>query len=536
MNEFPPNPESGEDRSEDAPTAGGPTTPGEQPSAASEPVDEPLPPVWPGVPAEPAAGAGTGATPGDPGDQPGWAAWQSESSWGTPGAGAGAPASWGTAEDGAQPSWGTGATAGGGAPGSEPSGAAAVGAFGATEPTVPSAAWQPAGAAPGAAREPNGNHRSSGMRSALIGGLVGALVGALAAGGIVAASHHNTTRTVIEAPAGSDSQSRTASVIQKPGDIASILAKVRPSVVRIDVTINSGSDNSNPLGLGGGSGGPVQGVGTGFIISPDGYIATNAHVVANATSVQVKLDGGQEVAGHVVGASTQSDLAVVKINGKNLPVAELGDSDALVVGDQVVAIGNALGLEGEPTVTSGIVSGLDRVLQEPNGTNIPNCLQTDASINPGNSGGPLVNAAGQVVGINTAIADPSQSNNIGFAISINQAKTVITALQAGRQPQLAFLGISTETVGPGAQDVPSNLSVTQGAYVTSVASGSAAASAGLHQGDVVVRIDNQAVTSSDDVINIVRRHAPGEKITVVVNRNGTEKTYTVTLQTRSSSS
>jgi S1-C subfamily serine protease len=369
------------------------------------------------------------------------------------------------------------------------------------------------------------------MRSALIGGLVGALVGALAAGGIVAASHHNTTRTVIEAPAGSDSQSRPASVIQKPGDIASILAKVRPSVVRIDVTINS---NSNPFG--GGSSGQEQGVGTGFIISSDGYIATNAHVVANATSVQVKLDGGQEVPGRVVGASTQSDLAVVKINGKNLPVAELGDSDALVVGDQVIAIGNALGLEGEPTVTSGIVSGLDRVLQEPNGTNIPNCLQTDASINPGNSGGPLVNGAGQVIGINTAIADPSQSNNIGFAISINQAKTVITALQAGKQPQLAFLGISTETVGPGSQDVPSNLSVTQGAYVTSVASSSAAANAGIRQGDVVVRIDNQAVTSSDDVINNVRRHAPGDKISVVVNRNGTEKTFTVTLQTRSSSS
>jgi S1-C subfamily serine protease len=399
---------------------------------------------------------------------------------------------------------------------------------------VPSAAWQPAGASPSTASETNGGRRTSGARAALIGGLVGALVGALAAGGIVAASHHNTTKTVIEAPAGSDSQSRTAVVIQKPGDIASILAKVRPSVVRIDVTINSSNNSSDPFG--GSGSGQEQGVGTGFIVSADGYIATNAHVVANATSLQVKLDGGQEVPGHVVGASTQSDLAVVKIDGKNLPVAELGDSDALGVGDQVIAIGNALGLEGEPTVTSGIVSGLDRVLQEPNGTNIPNCIQTDASINPGNSGGPLVNGAGQVIGINTAIADPSQSNNIGFAISINQAKNVITSLRAGKQPQLAFLGISTETVGPGSQDIPSNLSVTQGAYVTSVASGSAAANAGIRQGDVVVRIDNQAVTTSDDVINLVRRHSPGDKITIVVNRNGTEKSYTVTLQTRSSSS
>jgi S1-C subfamily serine protease len=226
----------------------------------------------------------------------------------------------------------------------------------------------------------------------------------------------------------------------------------------------------------------------------------------------------------------------VKIAGKNLPVAELGDSDALEVGDQLVAIGNALGLEGEPTVTSGIVSGLDRVLQEPNGNNIPNTIQTDASINPGNSGGPLVNSVGQVIGINTAIADPSQSNNIGFAISINEAKSVITALESGKQPQLAFLGISTETVAPGAQDIPSNLSVTQGAFVTSVQPGSAAATAGLKEGDVVVRIDKTVVTSSDDVINLVRKHAPGDKMTIVVNRNGSEKTVVVTLKARSTNS
>jgi S1-C subfamily serine protease len=391
------------------------------------------------------------------------------------------------------------------------------------EPTIPSAAWTPASPP---RPTPNGEPRErSGMRAAIVGAVVGALVGALAAGGIVAAVDDNgNTRTIVEAPA-TNANARPAAVIQSPGDIQAILAKVTPAVVRVNVTVNSGF------------GGSEQGVGTGFIIDSDGVIVTNAHVVEDADSVVVQLNNGRQVNGRVLGASSESDLAVVKIDGKNLPTVELGNSDDLEVGDQVVAIGNALGLEGAPTVTSGIISGLDRVLQEPasngnpDGVQIPNTIQTDAAINPGNSGGPLVNANGEVVGINTAIANPSESNNVGFAIAITPAKPVIEALRKGQEPQLAFLGVGTQAVNSDVKD-QFNLKVDQGAYVTSVSNDSAASDAGIKEGDVITKVAGKTVTSSEDVINAVRSHAPGDKISVTVNRNGSEQTLQVTLRAR----
>jgi S1-C subfamily serine protease len=388
------------------------------------------------------------------------------------------------------------------------------------EPTVPSAAWTPAPSAPRAERRDR-----PALRSALIGGICGALIGALAAGGIVAAVDDNGNgNTIVEAPA-TNAAARPASVIQSPGDIQSILSKVSPAVVRINVTVNNGLGDSG------------QGVGTGFVISPDGTIVTNAHVVENAESVQVQLPSGRQVTGRVVGAAPDFDLAVVKINAKNLPTVTLGDSDGLVVGDQVVAIGNALGLEGAPTVTSGIVSGLNRVLVEPgnstdpNGVDIPNTIQTDAAINPGNSGGPLVDANGNVVGINTAIANPSESNNVGFAIAITPAKRIIAALRKGEQPQVTFLGVGTQAVDNSVKS-RFGLKVDQGAYVTSVSNGSGADDAGIKQGDVIVKIGNDAVNNSEDVINDVRRHAPGDSIRVTVDRNGQTKTFSVKLGTR----
>jgi S1-C subfamily serine protease len=281
----------------------------------------------------------------------------------------------------------------------------------------------------------------------------------------------------------------------------------------------------------GGFGRTGQGVGTGFVIGSDGVIVTNAHVVDGADEVRVQLDGGQEVEGRVVGAAEQFDLAVVKIDGRNLPTVELGDSDSLQVGDQVVAIGNALGLEGEPTVTSGIVSGLDRVLQEPNGVSIANTIQTDAAINPGNSGGPLVDANGRVVGINTAIANPSESNNIGFAIAITPAESVIEQLRAGEEPEVAFLGVASRAV-TGTLREEEDLEVDQGAFVTSVEPGTAAADAGIRAGDVIVSVDGTAVTSAEDVINAVRRRTPGDAITLVIDRDGDRRTVEVTLGAR----
>ncbi len=418
--------------------------------------------------------------------------------------------------------WAPGATwsAAGSAP-EPPLPPTAPGEGGPGEPTIPSAAWAPTPPANGGTGSGASRSRAGSKIAAVAA--AAALVGALIGGGVVAATDHNGgTKTIIEQSA-STAPSRPASIIQSPGDIQAILQKVGPAVVRIDVVINSG-----------GFGGSEQGVGTGFIISPDGRIATNAHVVSDASSVTVKLADGQQLKAKVLGVSTQSDLAVIKVDASNLPTVQFGNSDALEVGDQVVAIGNALGIEGAPTVTSGIVSGVNRILQEPgsnsnpNGVDIPNTIQTDAAINPGNSGGPLVDANGQVVGINTAIADPSQSNNIGFAIAINEAKPAIAALSNGKQPQLAFLGVGTEPITSSLVS-RENLSVNQGAYVADVTSGSAASRAGIKVGDVIVKIDGTAVTTTDDVINAVRAHVPGDKVTITVNRKGQEQTFSVVL-------
>ena len=214
-----------------------------------------------------------------------------------------------------------------------------------------------------------------------------------------------------------------------------------------------------------------------------------------------------------------------------MPALELGDSDALQVGDPVIAIGNALGLsEGSgATVTTGIISGLDRVVEVGQQEVLFNAIQTDAAINPGNSGGPLVDANGRVIGINTAIASPDTSNNVGFAISISSATPVIQALREGREVQVAFLGVSSEPVTTQNSE---ELGVTQGAVVSEVTSGSAADEAGLEQGDVIVEVAGTKVDSVDDVASEVRKHSPGDVIDIVVVRDGDEQTLQATLGER----
>ncbi len=274
----------------------------------------------------------------------------------------------------------------------------------------------------------------------------------------------------------------------------------------------------------------AEATGTGFIVDPSGVIVTNAHVVEGQDQVMVHLADGSALTGDVVGADTRLDLAVVKVDKTGLPTLELGDSDQLQVGDSVVAIGNALGLsEGSgATVTTGIISGLDRVVDVGNET-LFNAIQTDAAINPGNSGGPLVDSNGKVIGINTAIASPQTSNNVGFAISISSAKPIIDALRNGKQPQIAFLGVTSQ---PLSADCSGQLGVDQGAVVADVASGSGAAKAGIKQGDVIVEIDGTKVDSVDDVASTVRKHAPGDQIDVVIVRDGKQQTVTVTLGER----
>ncbi len=264
--------------------------------------------------------------------------------------------------------------------------------------------------------------RRSGLRSALVGGVAGALVGALIAGGLVVAFDDDPQPGQVTTVETTDDTARPASQPVEPGDIRSILSAARPAVVRIDV---------------GGSNSVTQGTGTGFIIDSSGVIVTNAHVVDGFDTVTVHTADGDALEGDVVGEDASLDVAVVQVDRTGLPALELGDSDALQVGDPVIAIGNALGLsEGSgATVTTGIISGLDRVVEVGQQEVLFNAIQTDAAINPGNSGGPLVDANGRVIGINTAIASPDTSNNVGFAISISSATPVIQALREGREPR-----------------------------------------------------------------------------------------------------
>jgi putative serine protease PepD len=357
---------------------------------------------------------------------------------------------------------------------------------------------------------------------ALVSALIGALAGGGIAGAVVAAVDGHGSTTVVTSNLGDGTAAaRPSSVLSRPGDIRAILAKVEPAVVRIDVTAHPDTSSRR------------SGTGTGFIIASDGVIVTNAHVAnaetaSAAAQLVVTLSDGTSAVGHVVGEDRSQDLAVVKIDQTGLPTVQLGDSDTLQVGDAVVAIGNALGIAGSPTVTSGIVSGLGRTVNIAGTETLVDAIQTDAAINPGNSGGPLVDVDGRVIGINTAIADPGSANNIGFAISISSAVPVLDALRDGKTPRIAYMGVSTQTVTPGLVELR-HLRTAVGAYVAVVAHGSGAAHAELHQGDVIVELDGERVTSNDDVLRIVREHRPGDSVRVVVLRAAARMTFTVTL-------
>ncbi|MCO5322504.1 MAG: trypsin-like peptidase domain-containing protein, partial [Microthrixaceae bacterium] len=237
------------------------------------------------------------------------------------------------------------------------------------------------------------------MRAALIGGLVGAIV----AGGVTAAAmtvRDDSPAAVTAEPASTPSRSSN-SVSGEALDIRALLEKVQPSVVSIHTGTREG-----------------EAAGSGVVLSADGLVLTNAHVVEGATLIEVDFADGQTVEARLIGAAPESDVALVKaegLDGEAVP-AELGSSSDLLVGDDVVAIGNALNLGAEPSVTTGIVSQTGRSISAPDGTVLDDLIQTDAAINPGNSGGPLVNAQGQVVGVNTAILADAQ--NIGFALEI----------------------------------------------------------------------------------------------------------------------
>jgi len=396
-----------------------------------------------------------------------------------------------------------------------------------TEPPPAPPAW---GAAP--PPPPPGDGRGTrpfaGRRSlALVGGvaalaLVAGSLGA-AIGVSLASKHSSDSPTVTPATAPSGGASTTPIPSAGSGtpsttgpasgsaaplsgaalDVKGILAKVEPSVVDIVAQSRRGT-----------------GEGTGIIISPDGYILTNAHVVSGSSRVTVSsTSASKAMPATVVGADDAHDVALVKVDnpGGSLAPAELGRSADVRVGDDVVAIGNALGLRGDPTVTRGIVSALGRTVD-----NLTGMLQTDAAINPGNSGGPLVNSAGQVIGINTAVAADG-AQNIGFAIPIDKAKAIADRLKTGQGPApTAFLGVSTTDTSDGSG----------GAEVVDVVAGGPAQKAGLAVGDLIVTFDGKPVATADSLSGLVQAHQPGDTVQVMVERNGSSRTLTVTLGTK----
>jgi serine protease Do len=266
----------------------------------------------------------------------------------------------------------------------------------------------------------------------------------------------------------------------------------------------------------------VRGLGSGFIINADGYVVTNNHVVDGATQIRVKLSDGREVPGKVVGGDAKTDLALLKIEATGLPVIPLGDSSRLEVGEPVMAVGNPFGLE--QTVTTGIVSATGRAI---GAGPYDDFIQTDASINPGHSGGPLVNARGEVVGVNTAIASGGGGSvGIGFAIPTNLVKPVVTQLAATGRVERGWLGVSIQPLTPELA-TSFGLPDTHGALVSSVADGSPAGRVGLRRGDVITRYDGHPVTRWSDLPRAVAETPIGREVALEVVREGKRVVLTV---------
>jgi serine protease Do len=264
-------------------------------------------------------------------------------------------------------------------------------------------------------------------------------------------------------------------------------------------------------------------LGSGFIISEDGFILTNNHVVAGADEIKVKLSDGREFRGEVKGRDEKFDLALIRIDAKgNLPIAPMGDSDKLEVGEWVMAIGNPFGLA--QTVTAGIISAQGRVIGS---GPYDDYIQTDASINPGNSGGPLFNTKGEVIGINTAILASGQG--IGFAIPINMAKSIITQLKETGKVTRGWLGVSVQPVTPELAK-SFGLERERGALVAEVMKNSPAEKSGLKEGDIILEFDGHGIKEMGDLPRIVAATPVGKKVSVQVQRDGRQETVPVTVE------
>lgn len=317
--------------------------------------------------------------------------------------------------------------------------------------------------------------------------------------------------------------------LQENSATIDLVKKVGPSVV----SINTSTTVQSYFGAQ-----EQQGAGTGVIVSEDGLILTNKHVVEGASTVTVTNTDGKQYEGKILAIDSANDIAFVKVEASGLPAAELGDSDKVDVGQRAIAIGNALG-EYSNTVTTGVISGKQRPVQASDGQGrtetLTNLFQTDAAINPGNSGGPLLNIDGQVIGINTAVASGNNAQNIGFAIPINQVKGALESVKTRGVIIRPYIGVRyvmlTDTFAERNQ-----LPVKQGALLRgddqtlAVVAGSPAAKAGLREGDIITKINNTEITRDNPLQNVIVGYNPGDTVKVTYWRDGREQTLDVTLE------
>ena len=301
-------------------------------------------------------------------------------------------------------------------------------------------------------------------------------------------------------------------------DFVSIIAKVRPSVVAITTTVTGVSFRGRQFSQ--------EGAGSGWVIDKDGLIVTNNHVVEGASSFTVTLDDGRTFSAESIHTDSIADLAVIKINAKDLPALPIGDSSKMQVGQWVVAIGNSLGLG--TSAAKGIVSAVGVSLSTSPGETLYDLIQTDAAINPGNSGGPLVNLLGEIVGINSVKVAQVGVEGMGYAISIKEAKPVIDQLIKNGYVIRPYLGAELYTVD---QFVifRYRLPLDKGVFVTEVASGSPADKAGIKPGDVITAVGDKAVSSAGELVRILQSHEVGQQIRVTFYHGSVKNTVTATL-------
>jgi putative serine protease PepD len=344
-----------------------------------------------------------------------------------------------------------------------------------------------------------------------------ALAGGGAGAGAVALSHGSSPHSAAAAAPAAASSANNNVAVTSTLTLEQIAKQSTKSVVEVDATSTS---PQSPYPYGGG-GGTQSATGTGFVYVGDGHIVTNEHVIDGASSVSVKLSDGSTWKATVVGSDTSSDLAVLKISAPaaKLTPLPLADSSAVQVGDGVVAIGNPFGLDG--TVTSGIISAVDREIAAPDETPIEGAIQTDAAINHGNSGGPLLDLQGKVIGVTAQIQSESGGNDgVGFAIPSNTVRSIADQLIATGKAQHALLGVNVKTA-------------LNGVAIASVESGSGADAAGLKVGDVISGVDGANVTTAQRLRAVIAAHAPGDKLSLSLLRGGKTQTVTVTLGARS---